>query len=633
MSSAGPSVEDDRGLPAALVTALERACDRFEAACRAGLRPRIEDYLGEMPDAGRVALARELRALEGAYRARGELATAGRPAEMPGPGPAPPASSRPEVAGYEILGELGRGSMGVVYRARQRSLNRPVALKMILAGAYAGPAALARFRNEAEAAARLQHPNIVPIYELGEHIGMPYAVLELVAGGSLDRRLAGGPLPARGAAELIEALARAIDHAHRRGVVHRDLKPSNILLMADGTPKISDFGLAKLVSGDGGLTQTGEMLGTPSYMAPEQAENRRDLGPAVDIWALGAILYECLTGRRPFCGRSVLETLELIRSGTPPRPGVLCEAVPPALEVICLRCLEKDPAARYPSAAALADDLRRSLGGAPTDARPTAPRPDGRARALRGGLIAAAILVVVALGALMPLPGRWWADPGPREGPALAGSIDIVVYESATAGTDSFQPGDSARQGLHLQDRRALPLGPRDWIRIEATVNRPAYLYLVWIDTDGRATPLWPWRSGAWTDRPAPEQPRVRLNIPDPESGKDIMPLDLGSPGVEALILLGRDAPLSPDENQTVRQAMTLRSARWATVPAAAELDVAVWLENGERVSDESTRAPIPDKAASSGDPEIRIRELMGGLRDIFPYTRAVCFGNRGRQE
>ena len=592
MSGVDTAGDGDRDLPATLVTVLERACDRFEAACRAGQRPRIEDYLGEMPDAGRAALVREIRALERAYNGRGEPPTAVRATETLGPEPAAPQSARPVIAGYEILGELGRGSMGVVYRARQRSLNRVVALKTVLAGAYAGPASLARFRTEAEAAARLQHPQIVPIFELGEHAGMPYAVLELIEGGTLAGKLDGSPWPVRAAAELAEALARAIDHAHVRGVVHRDLKPGNILLTADGTPKIADFGLAKLVSSDAGLTQTGDMLGTPSYMAPEQAENRPDVGPAVDIWALGAILYECLTGLKPFRGRSVLETLELIRSGTPARPRVLCDAVPPALEAICLRCLEKDPAARCPSAAALADDLHQFLAEEPTNCQPSAPRSDGPARVRRTALIAAAaILLVVAAGSFMPLLGRWRPDPDSRGGAPLVGSIDIAVYESASAGTESFQPGDPARQGLRLHDRRALPLGPRDWIRIEARVNRPAYLYVVWIDTDGRVTPLWPCQSGDWTRRPAKEIPRDRLTIPDPESDKDIMPLDPGPPGVESLLLLGRDTPLSPSQNDAVRQAMARHLARLPTSRAAADLAVAVWFENGERVADEPTRA------------------------------------------
>jgi serine/threonine protein kinase/Tfp pilus assembly protein PilF len=377
MSGADPAGEDDRDLPATLVTLLERACDRFEAACRAGLRPRVEDYLTEMPTAGRPALEREIRALEQAYRNRAADPAAGptdRTTEPTWQGPGGPAAARPAIAGYEILGELGRGGMGVVYRARQESLKRPVALKMILAGAAAGPAALARFRTEADAAARLQHPNIVPIFELGEHAGLPYAVLELVEGGTLAGRLDGRPWPARAAAELAEALACAIDHAHGRGVIHRDLKPGNILLTADGTPKVADFGLAKLVVGGGASpTQTGDVLGTPSYMAPEQAGSRSGIGPAADLYALGAILYELLTGRPPFKAETPQETIRQVVSAEPVAPSRLRPRLPRDLETICLKCLEKDPARRYGSAASLAEDLRRFLDGKPIRVRPVSP--------------------------------------------------------------------------------------------------------------------------------------------------------------------------------------------------------------------------------------------------------------------
>src|SRR5262245_30991858 len=206
----------------------------------------------------------------------------------------------PLVPGYEVLGELGRGGMGVVYKARQAGLNRVVALKMVLAGGHAGPAELARFRVEAEAVARLQHPNIVGVFEVGEAGGRPFLSLEFCPEGSLEQRLGGTPLPPEEAARLVETLAGAMHAAHRTGVVHRDLKPANVLLGADGTPKVSDFGLAKRLGEAAGQTATGAVLGTPSYMAPEQAEGRKDVGPAADVYALGAILYECLTGRPPF---------------------------------------------------------------------------------------------------------------------------------------------------------------------------------------------------------------------------------------------------------------------------------------------------------------------------------------------
>ncbi|HUY34025.1 MAG TPA: serine/threonine-protein kinase [Pirellulales bacterium] len=278
---------------------------------------------------------------------------------------------RARVPGYEILGELGRGGMGVVYQARQMALGRMVALKMILADEQAGLQELARFRAEAETAACLQHGNIVQIYEIGAHRGRPYLALEWVEGGNLAARLNGRPLPPREAAGLVETLARAIHYAHQRGIVHRDLKPANVLMTADGTPKIGDFGLAKRLFDDARRTRTGAILGTPAYMAPEQAAGRpRDVGPAADIYSLGALLHELLTGRPPFDAASVLDTLRQVESQAPLGPRHWQPTLSRDLETVCLKCLEKDPRRRYSSAAALADDLRRFLLGEPIQARP-----------------------------------------------------------------------------------------------------------------------------------------------------------------------------------------------------------------------------------------------------------------------
>jgi tetratricopeptide (TPR) repeat protein len=332
------------------------------------------------------------------------------------PIPSPP--DRPVVAGYEVLGVLGRGGMGVVYRARHITLNRPVALKMILAGVHAGPGLRARFLAEAEAVARLQHPNIVQIYEVGEAGGCPYLALEYVDGGSLADRLRGTP-PARDAAGLVETLARAVHAAHEAGIVHRDLKPANVLLgrgdkrpacppgrkltsedACGYEPKITDFGLAKRLD-DAGHTSTGAVLGTPSYMAPEQAAGRnKDLGPAADVYALGAILYEVLTGRPPFKGETPLDTLEQVRSREPVPPSGLRPKVPRDLETICLKCLRKEPGRRYASALVLADDLRRFRDGEPIAARPPGPAERALKWARRRPAVAS---LIAALGVAAPL--------------------------------------------------------------------------------------------------------------------------------------------------------------------------------------------------------------------------------------
>jgi serine/threonine-protein kinase len=241
---------------------------------------------------------------------------------------------------------------------------------MILTGDHASADELARFRTEAEAVAALAHPNVVQVYEVGEHQGRPYFSLEFCAGGSLADRLNGTPLPPREAARLVETVARAIQHAHGRGLVHRDLKPANVLMAADGTPKVTDFGLAKRVGADQGRTATGAVLGTPSYMAPEQAGGQgKRVGPAADVYALGAILYECLTGHPPFKAASPLETLQQVLEHTPTPPHMLNPKVDPDLVTVCLKCLEKDPARRYESAEALADDLRRYRDGESIRAR------------------------------------------------------------------------------------------------------------------------------------------------------------------------------------------------------------------------------------------------------------------------
>ena len=264
---------------------------------------------------------------------------------------------------YELLGKINEGGMGVVYLARQTPLNRMVALKMILAGRHASTQDIARFRREGKAIARLRHPNVVEVYELGEHDGLPYYSMELVKGGSLGARLAEKPLSPREAAEAVRTLALAVYYAHQEGVIHRDLKPGNILIEKDGTLKLADFGLAKLLSSESEgtttvhLTETDAIIGTPSYMSPEQAAGSAEIGPATDIYSLGAILYTMLTGRPPFTGKSKVEVMEKVRSTPPVPPSNVCEGVPYWLESVCLKCLEKSPAHRYPSAQALADDL------------------------------------------------------------------------------------------------------------------------------------------------------------------------------------------------------------------------------------------------------------------------------------
>jgi WD40 repeat protein/Tfp pilus assembly protein PilF len=375
------------------------------------------------------------------------------PATLPPQGAGGTAAAASSPPGYQILAELGRGGMGVVYKARHHALQRIVALKMILGGGHAGGASLDRFRTEAEAIARLQHPNIVQIHEIGQHDGLPYFSLEFCDGGSLEKKLAGTPLPPREAAALVEKLARAMQAAHDKGVIHRDLKPANVLLAAEGTPKITDFGLAKKLDAEpgaspaAGLTQTGAVMGTPSYMAPEQAGGKsKELRPSCDIYALGAILYECLTGRPPFRAATPLDTIMQVVSEEPVPPAQLNAGVPRDLETICLRCLEKEPQRRYASAHELALDLTRFLDGMPVQAR-----------------------------AVTSWERCWkWV----KRHPALAGVYSLVVLVAAVGLIGCgmawlWQDAESARQQAET-DRQAAEAARREAeaARKEAEVNR-----------------------------------------------------------------------------------------------------------------------------------------------------------------
>jgi tetratricopeptide (TPR) repeat protein len=323
------------------------------------------------------------------------------------------ACALPSIPGYEILAEIGHGGMGVVYQARQLKLNRLVALKMILRQTHASAEELARFRIEAEAIALLEHPNIVRIYDVGDHEGRPFCALEYVNGGSLAQYQDGTPQPARAAATVVETLARAMHWAHQRGIVHRDLKPGNILLVSGDSSstihhpplptqqaKITDFGLAKRLEGDSGQTRSGAILGTPSYMAPEQAgPGKAPIGPATDVYGLGAILYELLTGRPPFKAETVFDTMQQVLSEEPVPPRRLQSKVPRDLETICLQCLHKEPVRRYRSAEVLADDLGRFLRGEPIVARPVGRMEQAvkwaRRRPAAAGLLVTVILLVV----------------------------------------------------------------------------------------------------------------------------------------------------------------------------------------------------------------------------------------------
>jgi serine/threonine-protein kinase len=366
----------------------------------------------------------------------------------------------PQIPGYEIDTVLGRGGMGVVFRARHLRLNRTVALKMMLAGAYAGQREQARFQREAEAVARLRHPNVVQVHDAGELEGRPYFTMELVEGGTLARKLAGTPLPAQPAAQTTATLAGAVQAAHACGIVHRDLKPGNVLLTADGTPKISDFGLARRLGDGAGVTQTGVAVGTPSYMAPEQARGLHDaVGPAVDVYALGAILYELLTGRPPFKGESAAETVHQVIFQDPVAPSLLSPKVPRDLETVCLKCLQKDATRRYATAAALGDDLGRYLRGEAIAARPEGPLERLARRVRHRPALSAAVAAVVVLAGTLVGGGVWYfleraAVEAERAAAGAEREAEKRAAEAELSATERAARADIAEMVRHLNASR-----------------------------------------------------------------------------------------------------------------------------------------------------------------------------------
>ncbi|GAC1475357.1 MAG: serine/threonine-protein kinase [Isosphaeraceae bacterium] len=398
MDSPHSGPETNATLPLCVTREINDACERFESAWRSGSgsRPRIEDALQNASSSAIPTLVAELIALE--LELRRDLGEAPARLEYLNRFPANPeavssafgdaetiAPGRTHATDgtvahgvrqaldletvslfgdYELIEEIARGGMGVVYKARQKSLNRVVALKMILSGQFASPVERERFRLEAELAGNLDHPNIVPIYEVGEQDDRLYFSMKLVDGGSLARDIARWTDDPRASARLLATVARAVDYAHRRGFVHCDLKPANILLDAAGQPHVTDFGLARRVEGESTLTVSGALMGTPSYMAPEQASGeRRDLTPSADVYGLGAILYELLTGRPPFRASSVAETVLQVLEREPPPPRQVRPGIPSELETVCLKCLEKSPNDRFGSAGELAETLDQYLRG------------------------------------------------------------------------------------------------------------------------------------------------------------------------------------------------------------------------------------------------------------------------------
>jgi hypothetical protein len=525
---------------ASVEAALDLIFNEFLLRERLGERPEVEEYRHRFPHHAEALQAQvELhRALVGGTEA-GSRPPPGGAETLPVLSPGGGEATRPEVPGYEILGELGRGGMGVVFRARQMALGRVVALKMILAGQLASGADVQRFRAEAEAAAGLDHANIVPIYEVGEHRGQPYFSMKWIDGDSLAQHLPRLTQDVRAAVRLVAVVSRAVHHAHQRGIIHRDLKPANILIDRDGQPHVTDFGLARRTDADSRLTQSGAIVGTPSYMAPEQAAGKKAITTAADVYALGAILYECLTGRPPFCGDTPLETLLQVVERPPVPLRALNPRIEGDLELVCLRALARDPQERYGSAEALAAELEHWLAGEPLSVRPPSlpallrmwlRQQFGEARwmvglGLAGGLLAAVMSWLVfispelgpAAAAYRSLPGldppwlaiRWQPPFGMRVGVYvltlfLFGITGLVTAALIRPKNRAADVSAGALTGLVAAlTTFALSHG---WLGVVWTTLHPA-------DDDLRLL-----TQAAW-EEPAPERPELPARRPLGNSG------------------------------------------------------------------------------------------------------------------
>jgi tRNA A-37 threonylcarbamoyl transferase component Bud32 len=493
MNPASGDSARDRQLEAILHTYLQ--------AVDAGQAPNRDVLLRQHPDFASELAAFFANQEEVALLARGmadavapALPAAEAPTLAPREAPvlAEPGTRLRYVGDYELLEEIARGGMGVVFKARQLSLNRTVALKMILSAELATVVDVQRFKTEADAVANLDHPNIVPIYEVAEHEGQPYFSMKLVEGSSLAEQVPHFPQDRRSTARLLVTVARAVHHAHQRGILHRDLKPANILLDAQGQPHVTDFGLAKRVEGDARLTQSGAIVGTPSYMAPEQAAARKGLTTAVDVYSLGAILYELLTGRPPFRAETPLDTLLLVIDKEPERPRALNPRISRDLETVCLKCLDKDPQRRYGSAEALADDLERWLRYEPIQARPVgAParlvrwcrRNPGLAAASATALAALVLTAIVA--SLAAVTARRAAlvaqDAADKDRERLRESLVVRARDERVAG-NRWEALKLLKEAAALQPSREF----REKLRDEAiqAAALPALRLVKEVDTD-----------------------------------------------------------------------------------------------------------------------------------------------------
>jgi tRNA A-37 threonylcarbamoyl transferase component Bud32 len=556
------------------------------------------------------------------------------PADLAFLRPAEAADELGRLGGYRVLRRLGAGGMGLVFVAEDPTLRRRVALKVMRPALAASADGCRRFLREARAAAAVQHEQVIPIHQVGEDNGVPFIAMPLLAGESLEDRLCrDGCLPLVEALRVGREAAEGLAAAHEAGVLHRDVKPANIWLEAHSSPlaaggrrvggegfrvKLLDFGLARFAEGGQTVTHTGMVLGTPAYMSPEQADGK-PLDARSDLFSLGCVLYRTTTGQQPFARDGVTATLRAVVDHTPAAPHEVAPGVPPPLSALIVRLLAKSPADRPESAAAVAVALRQiESGDVATESYAARPaRPPVRRR---GAAVVAAVLVGAA--ALVGLVLWAFHRPGPGATPPPSpatmpyeGYADVIVWTKA---------GGAPRR-MRLSDEGALPLRPGDQFRIEAKVTPKAYLYLFWIDTEGQATPIYPWAPGQWGTRPAAESPRDQLALPASETKGYKIAGD--REGMETLLLLARPSKLDADDAAVKGWFEGLQPQR----PVQNALS-AVWFENGQVVRNDSRRKRQAFEEGDIDDPVLRMQGLLRErLQPHAAFTTAVSFAKQGK--
>jgi serine/threonine protein kinase len=654
---------------------VDEICDRFETAWQAGQQPRIEDYLGDLPEPERPLLLRELLRLELAYRRRNsEIPLVGdyvkrfqeyaeqveavfreeplgrsRENVKLGPPVDPLFGPLPRTFGrYVIRKRLGKGGMGAVYLADDTQLERPVALKVALFQGDEGSSFAQRFQREAKAAAGLRHEGICRVLDCDETDGIHFFTMEYVPGKPLSQVLEeSGPLDPLRAAVLTARVAEALAVAHRAGVDHRDQKPANVMLDDTGRPIVVDFGLARRQQ-DLSLTLTGDVLGTPKYMSPEQI-NGQEVGPASDVYSLGATLYHLLTGQPPFEAATMTQLAHRIAHEPPEPPSRHRPGIDPGLEAICLKALAKAPADRFASMDEMAAALQRYLSGAPTE--PVFPKPPAPSRRRRMVVLAALLLLTGAVAVGFAVWHGKQRNSGAGEPPPpFNGSVDVLVWKKdvgrafhldaagGAVGCSTLVWKKDVGRAFHLRDEEALPLTLEDEIAVEVELNRPAYLYVIWINPEGEALPIYPWKKGNWDQRPAEEKPLDRLRRPDAPIFWGLkqnwsVGAAVGPPinlvkvlsGMETLLLLVREEPWPAGVD--LRQLMAGLPKQAMQNPVAA-----VWFEDWQVVHGEPTREPNVFDERRHEDPVMKTQRLLRErLGSLCSYSRAVSFANQGR--